>query len=180
MKVTQSVAEQVEATLTAAMVEEACAQAVRSGLLVGALSATGVDEVDVAAAVALPEALGFTATPARPHRRARRAASRTGPGGRGDGPGRRPRRRDAAEQEVEGARAAHEEAATRPAGSRRGACSCRPRWRSCGQDRRPRAAAEELDDELDDADDIRDEAESALSAAERARDRARAALDRLG
>ncbi len=63
VKLTQSVADQVEATLTAAMVDEACASAVRSGLLVAALSATGVDEVDVAAAVAVPEALGFVAKP---------------------------------------------------------------------------------------------------------------------
>jgi len=72
VKVTQAVADQVEATITAAMVDERCGQAVRSGLLVSALSATGVDEVDVAAAVAVPEALGFVATaraaeaPARP------------------------------------------------------------------------------------------------------------------
>src|SRR3954447_16241733 len=63
VKVTQSVADQVEATLTAAMLDPECAKAVRSGLLVAALSATGVDAVDVAAAVALPDALGFAATP---------------------------------------------------------------------------------------------------------------------
>lgn len=63
VKVTQAVADQVEATLTAAMLDPACAKAVRSGLLTAALSATGVDAVDVAAAVALPEALGFAATP---------------------------------------------------------------------------------------------------------------------
>ena len=40
--------------------------AVRSGLLVTALSSTGVDEVDLSAAVATPEALGFTATPVEP------------------------------------------------------------------------------------------------------------------
>jgi hypothetical protein len=62
VKVTQSVADQVEATLTAALLDTACAEAVRSGLLTAALSSTGVDSGDVAAAVALPEALGFTAT----------------------------------------------------------------------------------------------------------------------
>ena len=61
-KVTDSVADQVEATLTAAMVDEECGRAVRSGLLVSALSATGVDEVELDRAVALPEALGFEAT----------------------------------------------------------------------------------------------------------------------
>lgn len=62
-KVTQAVADQVEATLTAAILDADCARAVRSGLLVGALAATGVGEVDLGAAVALPQALGFTATP---------------------------------------------------------------------------------------------------------------------
>jgi hypothetical protein len=64
VKVTPAVADQVEATLTAAMLDERCGQAVRSGLLVTALAATGVDEVDVASAVAVPDALGFVA-PAR-------------------------------------------------------------------------------------------------------------------
>jgi hypothetical protein len=65
VKVTPAVADQVEATLTAAMVDEGCARAVRSGLLVAPLSATGVDEVDLGAAVATPEALGFAAAPAQ-------------------------------------------------------------------------------------------------------------------
>jgi len=69
-KVTDAVADQVEATLTAAMVDEDCGKAVRSGLLVSALSATGVDEVELDRAVAVPGALGFEATvrdkPAKP------------------------------------------------------------------------------------------------------------------
>ena len=63
VKVTQAVADQVEATLTAAMLDPECARAVRSGQLLGALRSTGVDSVDVAAAVASPEALGFAASP---------------------------------------------------------------------------------------------------------------------
>lgn len=63
-KVTDAVADQVEATLSAAMVDEGAGRAVRSGLLVAALSATGVDAVELDRAVALPEALGFQA-PAR-------------------------------------------------------------------------------------------------------------------
>lgn len=66
VRVTQAVADQVEATLTAAMVDARCAEAVRSGLLVSALSTTGVDEVDLSSAVATPEALGFSATPVVP------------------------------------------------------------------------------------------------------------------
>src|SRR6478609_5462315 len=61
-RVTEAVADQVEATLTAAMVDEQCGLAVRSGLLVAALSTTGLDPADVAAAVALPDALGFSAS----------------------------------------------------------------------------------------------------------------------
>jgi DNA repair exonuclease SbcCD ATPase subunit len=61
-KVTEAVAGQVEATLTAAMVDEECAKAVRSGLLLGPLEATGVDAVELDRAVALPDALGFVAT----------------------------------------------------------------------------------------------------------------------
>ncbi|HWM72540.1 MAG TPA: hypothetical protein VNQ53_02310 [Nocardioides sp.] len=61
LKVTQAVADQVEATLTAAMVDEECGKAVRSGLLVAALATTGVDEVELARSVALPDALGFAA-----------------------------------------------------------------------------------------------------------------------
>ncbi|MBG6097387.1 hypothetical protein [Nocardioides luteus] len=59
LRVTEAVATQVEATLTAAMIDGSAAQAVRSGLLVSPLSATGVDAVDAASAVALPDALGF-------------------------------------------------------------------------------------------------------------------------
>lgn len=63
VKVTEAVATQVQDTLTAAMLDEGAARAVRSGLLVAPLAATGVDAVDVAPAVAAPEALGFAAAP---------------------------------------------------------------------------------------------------------------------
>jgi hypothetical protein len=66
VKVTPAVSDQVEATLTAAMLDEDCAAAVRSGLLVTALSSNGVDASDLASAVALPDALGFEAAPAPP------------------------------------------------------------------------------------------------------------------
>ena len=65
VKVTQSVADQVEATITAAMLDAEAARAVRSGLLVSALEATGLGDLDLTGAVALPDALGFEAT-ARP------------------------------------------------------------------------------------------------------------------
>ena len=65
VKVTQSVADQVEAIITAAMLDAEAARAVRSGLLVSALEATGLGDLDLTGAVALPDALGFEAT-ARP------------------------------------------------------------------------------------------------------------------
>lgn len=63
-RLTPATLEQIEATLTAAMIDRDAAKAVRSGLLVQTLTATGVDAVDVAPALAVPEALGFAA-PAR-------------------------------------------------------------------------------------------------------------------
>ena len=65
-KVTQAVADQVESTLTAAMLDPECAKALRSGLLVTHLTSTGLGESAAGAAVALPEALGFAATSAPP------------------------------------------------------------------------------------------------------------------
>ncbi|MBM9461342.1 hypothetical protein JK386_15680 [Nocardioides sp. zg-536] len=65
LKVTSAVSDQVESMLTAAIVDAECGRALRSGLLVSTLSTNGwdpVDEATVAAALAAPEALGFTAT----------------------------------------------------------------------------------------------------------------------
>ena len=61
-RVTQSVADQVEATLTAAMVDPGAAAAVRTGLLVSAITSTGVGETDPADYVAVPDAADFTPT----------------------------------------------------------------------------------------------------------------------
>jgi peptidoglycan hydrolase CwlO-like protein len=62
-KVTETVADQVQGTLHAAMVDEDAAAAVRSGLLVGAITATGVGAADVVDSVAVPSAIGLTARP---------------------------------------------------------------------------------------------------------------------
>jgi hypothetical protein len=62
-KVTEAVADQVQGTLHAAMVDEDAAAAVRSGLLVSALTATGVGSAEVVDAVAVPAAIGMTARP---------------------------------------------------------------------------------------------------------------------
>jgi hypothetical protein len=62
-KVTEAVADQVQATLHAAMIDEDAAAAVRSGMLVGALEATGVGDADVVDSVAVPAAIGMTPRP---------------------------------------------------------------------------------------------------------------------
>lgn len=63
VKTTQAVADQIEATLTAAMLEPDAAKAVRSGMLVTSLAATGLGDLDLSTAVAVPKALGFSAKP---------------------------------------------------------------------------------------------------------------------
>ncbi|MFF2453411.1 hypothetical protein [Isoptericola sp. NPDC058082] len=57
--VSGAVLAQVEATLTAAMIDADAGRAVRGGLLVGPLQATGIGRADVASAVAVPDALGI-------------------------------------------------------------------------------------------------------------------------
>lgn len=64
--VSGAVADQVEATLTAALLDADAARALSSGLLVQPLAALGFAESEAVAAVALPEALGFTPVAASP------------------------------------------------------------------------------------------------------------------
>ena len=181
VKVTQAVADQVEATLTAAMVDEDCGRAVRSGLLVAALSTTGVDEVELAKAVAVPEALGFTATPrdapapAPPDlhvvpdpdadEKARAAAQE---------------RLDAAEDALGEARSAHDESVAEV--EKLEAHSMQVQAQVDELKRRLaelEETAEGIDDELGDAEDARAEARAALRSATQDRDAAAKALDRL-
>lgn len=61
VRISETVAGQVEETLRAAMTDEGAARAVRTGQLVEALSATGVGELDVSTAVAVPAAIGLSA-----------------------------------------------------------------------------------------------------------------------
>jgi len=62
-RVTEAVADQVQGTLHAAMIDEDAAAAVRSGMLVSAIAATGVGKADVVDAVAVPAAIGMTPRP---------------------------------------------------------------------------------------------------------------------
>jgi hypothetical protein len=178
VKVTQAVADQVEATLTAAMLDARCAEAVRSGLLVTALAATGVDEVDLGAAVATPDALGFTAsTTERPP-----PDLHVVPDPDADEKAIAAAREEVAEAQrlVDDARRTATEAAAAVAELEARALQLQ----SEADELKRRLALledqqEEVDDELSDAESERAEADDALTAAERDLTSASADLDKL-
>ena len=181
VKVTPAVADQVEATLTAAMVDEGAARAVRSGLLVAALVATGVGEVDVAPALAAPEALGFEAAP-REAEPAPRPELRVVPDPEADTKALR-----AAEEKLAAARRDHD--AAREAADASAAEVEQLQARSLqlqsevdelrGRIAQLEADMEENDDELADAEDVRAEADEAMAATARALAEAEAEVERL-
>jgi hypothetical protein len=186
VKVTEAVADQVEATLTAAMVDEECARAVRSGLLVSALASTGMGEADAAGAVAAPEALGFAASP-------RAAQPATGPETPPElhvvpDPEADQKARRQAQEDLDGAeqRLAEASAALTAAGQEVSDLEARSMQLQAeidelrGKMAELEARFEEVDEELGDAEDVRAEAESTVAAATKDRDEAAAALARLG
>ncbi|KRF36267.1 hypothetical protein [Nocardioides sp. Soil805] len=181
VKVTPAVADQVEATLTAAMVDEGAAQAVRSGMLVAALVATGVGEVDVAPALAVPEALGFTAT-AREPEPVGRPELHVVPDPEADAKAVR-----AAEERLEAATSEQAEAREAAAAAAQDVEELQARSLQLQAEldelRRKvselESAQEENDDELADAEDVRSEADDTLREAERAVAAAEAALEKL-
>ncbi len=184
LRVTSAVADQVEATLTAAMVDEGAASAVRSGLLVAALATTGLGDLsDLVDSVGVPEALGFTPTPisseavqpARPelHVVPDPDADAKALAGAQE-------KLDAAEAERAEAGSAVESAAGELAELE----ATSLQLQSEVEELRRRLAeledrAEGVDEELSDAEDVRAEADDALREATRARDAARAVVDRL-
>ncbi|MDX6360341.1 MAG: hypothetical protein QOH37_3395 [Nocardioidaceae bacterium] len=180
VRVTQSVADEVEATLTAAMVDAEAARAVRSGLLVRTLKATGVDAVDVAAAVALPDALGFAASPTTAETPAP-PDLHVVPGDEGA------RRREQAEEALAEAEAAVTEAAGELATATHAVEELQARSLQLQSEidelKRKLAAlesdAEETDDELAEAEEAQGEAEETHTVAVRERDTAQQALDAL-
>jgi hypothetical protein len=180
-KVTEAVADQVEATLTAAMVDEDCAAAVRSGLLVGALSATGVDEVELDRAVALPEALGFSA-PAREAEEPVKPDLHVVPD-----PDKDEKARAAAQEELDAAEEALAEAAEAlgSAAAELAELEARSMQVQAEIDELKRRIAEldetadEVDDAIGDAEEVRDEAQATVEEATRERDAAAARLARL-
>ena len=180
VRVTQSVSDEVEATLTAGLVDQEAARAVRSGLLVRSLRTTGVDVVDVAAAVALPDALGFEASPTS-------AATPAPPELHvvpGDDGARRREEAEAALTEADGTvRTTEKELRTaRKAAEKLQARSLQ--LQSEIDELRRRLAereskAEETDDELAEAEETRAESERAHADAVQARDAAQHTLDAL-
>lgn len=184
LRVTEAVAEQVEATLTAAMVDEACGRAVRSGLLVTALHTTGVqpmDPADLAGAIAVPEALGFEATA--------REAPVPGPPDLHvvPDPDRAAKARAAAEErlataveEYDAASATHDEALGEVA---RLAARSLQLQAEIDELRRRLADLEEesdgVEEELSDAEEVRDAAAADLRTASAERDAAQQTLERV-
>ena len=150
VKVTPAVADQVEATLTAAMIDPGCARAVRSGQLVAALAATGVGDVDLAGAVATPDALGFAATsvPDAAEEPAHRPDLHVVPDPDADAKARAMQ----LQAEIDELR---------------------------GRLARLESRFEQVDEDLADAEDVRAEAEASLADATRERDAAAAVLERL-
>lgn len=184
-KVSEAVAEQVEATLTAAMLDAGAGEAVRTGLLVSALRPAGVDPVDVDAALAVPGASGHVAVPVdgEPARDAAPApALRVVP----DDDGADDRRRQEAEEALAAAEEAlgvaeaeleevEEEVEDLEARSLQAEARV--------EELRTRLAEAEtrqarVEDQLADAEESRDEQREAVDAARAERDEARRRLDR--
>ncbi|SEI06437.1 hypothetical protein SAMN04515694_112100 [Leifsonia sp. CL154] len=143
-----AVQREVEETLQAAVIDAAAAAAVRSGMLVRALESTGLEQVDVTDAVALP--VEIEAFP--PARARRRAAPET-----------RAKREEAAEPSESGAAAELSEPAE-PAEPTESPSERRERKRLLRAAEkaveRAHADAEAIDDELDEAVDRRGDLEA--------------------
>ena len=183
-KVTPAVSDQVEATLTAAMVDEDCAAAVRSGLLVAALASTGVEAVELGAAVAVPEALGFSASPrqAREEQPTGRPELHVVPDPDADRKALAAARARLDETEEEVARATESLASAASDVADLEARSLQVQGEIDELRRRIaelETSLEEVDDELGDVEDVRAEAEASLAAATKERDAAAAALAAL-
>ncbi|MCD4524961.1 hypothetical protein [Nocardioides sp. cx-173] len=181
VKVTSAVGDQVESTLTAAMLDERCAEAVRSGLLVTALATTGVGETDLSGAVAVPEALGFTATQVE-EAPAARPELHVVPDPEADAKALAAAQEalDAAEEELVAARAAYDE--VNGAVEELEARSMQVQAEIDELKRRLaelETTSEEVDDELDEAEDARTEAKQTLDEATRARDAAARSVAKL-
>jgi len=183
-RLTASVADQVEATLTAAMVDPECGRALRSGLLVAALHATGVGEVDVAAAVALPDALGFVASPVEapaPETTPGRPDLRVVPDPDADAKALAAAQEalDAAQGEVDTAQEALDGAVATVEGLEAQALQTRSEIEELQRRLAElESSQEDVEEQLSEAEDARDEAQGVLDEAASARDDAQGEVDR--
>lgn len=180
-----AVADQVEATLTAAMVDAKCGRAVRSGLLVKPLHTTGVGRVgaeELGQALAAPEAAEFVATP-REGAPMPRPELHVVPD-----PDAAEKRRDAARERLRDAESSYEEATAAHGQATADVDRLQARelqLQAEADELRRRVAEledelEQVDDELTDAQQVRDEAAATLRTAAAERDAAEAAVDHLG
>jgi hypothetical protein len=183
VKVTDSVADEVEATLTAAMIDPAAALAVRAGLLVRALSTTGLGDLDLAAYVAVPEAGGFLPAPLGEPAPPEPPELHVVPD-----PDAEEKKRRAAEEKVADADAEVERATAALAVAEEGVAELEARSlqvqaeidelrRKLGE---LESQQDEVDDEIEGAQAAVDGARSEVAAADAARERAAAALAKLG
>jgi hypothetical protein len=185
-KVTESVADQVQDTLHAAMVDEDAAAAVRSGLLVSALAATGVGSADVVDAVAVPAAIGMTPRPrAMPERKRAELSVVPDPE---PAPDERKKEREAArraaQDEVDGAVTAADEARKRVRKAEKRVAKVQARTLQAAEEleeSRRRVAdleheLETLDDEAVAADEKRERAGERYAEAQEVLEQARASL----
>lgn len=188
-RLTETVADQVQDTLHAAMVDEQAAAAVRSGLLVAALTATGVGVADVADSVAVPSAIGLTARP-RALPTPKRAELSVVPDlepAPDEAKQQREAQRAAAREAVEQAREAADEARrkVRKAEKRIGRVQARTLQAAEELEESRRRAAEleheleTLDQEAVEADERKERADERYAAAQAALERAQAELDRV-
>jgi ABC-type transporter Mla subunit MlaD len=163
------------------MLDPECAKAVRSGLLTGALSSTGVEAVDVAAAVAVPEALGFAATPT--------SGESSAPPELHVVPGDEDaRKREEAETALAAAQETVDEAESALADVNQAVEELQARSLQLQSEidelkrklSELESSAEETDEELEDAEEAQGDARAAHAAAVKTRDAAQKALDKLG
>jgi len=141
LELSPAVQREVEETLQAAVIDPAAAAAVRSGMLVRALESTGLEQVDVSDAVALPVEVEDFPAPNPRKRKAAQGAGASSGGEPGSGPGPEP--------------------GTEPAESPSERRERERRIRAAEKDvERARADAEAIDDELDETVDRRGDLEA--------------------
>jgi hypothetical protein len=142
-----AVQREVEETLQAAVIDPAAAAALRSGMLVRALESTGLEQVDVSDAVALPVEVEDFPTPAPRRKKAAEAPRR--------------RRDDAAGTEAEPDEPETEAEQPEPVESPSERRERQRRIRAAEKDvERAKADAEAIEDELDDTVDRRGDLEA--------------------